>query len=103
MQGRGTEAGEKIAHGKFSRTGQGDLAHPCPSPLGYRPWWLPCQVPSVAQMLKVRPLLGRGVACPQPCLDSRQDPWFWLLLQLGFSLYSPSYSGDTATRAAMET
>lgn len=38
MQGRGTEAGEKIAHGKFSRRDQGDLAHPCPSPLGYRPW-----------------------------------------------------------------
>jgi hypothetical protein len=40
VEGRGTEAGEKLAHGKFSRRGQrgqGDLAHPGPSPLGYWP------------------------------------------------------------------
>lgn len=40
VQGRGTAAGEKTGHGKFSRRiwrGQGDLAHPWPSSLDHSP------------------------------------------------------------------
>lgn len=68
MQGRGRKAGEKIGHGKFSRRGwrgQGDLVHPWPSPLGYRPLRL-SQALSVAQMLKLRLLLRSVALSSQP-------------------------------------